>query len=34
MVHNRKSVIALGLKKVDGQTIHKKIACFFPYSMI
>ena len=29
-----KSVIALDLNKVDGQTIHQKIACPFPYSMI
>ena len=31
MVHShfRKSAIALDLNKVDGQTIYKKIACFF-----
>ena len=27
--HIRKSAIALDLNKVDGQTIHQKITCFF-----
>ena len=30
----QKRPVALDLNKLDGQTIHKKMACFFPYSVI
>ena len=31
---SEKKVISLGLNKVEGQTIHKKMPDFFPHSMI